>query len=68
MTVREAIGRDEKLMSRLAIAPGLEAVSVGRVNFNVNRIGLGKEIGLTKAFEALSDEAKKLIVLIIDET
>lgn len=67
-TVREAIGRDEKLMSRLAIAPGLEAVSVGRVNFNVNKIGLGKEIGLTKAFEALSDEVKKLIVLIIDET
>lgn len=67
-TVREAIGRDEKLMSRLAIAPGLEAVSVGRVKFNVNKIGLGKEIGLTKAFEALSDEAKKLIVLIIDET
>mgnify|MGYP001059881536 CR=1 FL=1 len=67
-TVREAIGRDEKLMSRLAIAPGLEAVSVGRVNFNVNKIGLGKEVGLTKAFEALSDEAKKLIVLIIDET
>ncbi|MDN3219706.1 ATP-binding protein [Pseudomonas nunensis] len=67
-TVREAIERDEKLMSRLAIAPGLEAVSVGRVNFNVNKIGLGKEVGLTKAFEALSDEAKKLIVLIIDET
>jgi len=67
-TVREAIGRDEKLMSRLAIAPGLEAVSVGRVDFNVNKIGLGNEIGLTKAFEALSDEAKKLIVLIIDET
>ncbi|WP_313005321.1 ATP-binding protein [Pseudomonas sp. B21128] len=66
--VREAIGRDEKLMNRLAIAPGLESVSVGRVNFNVNKIGLGKEIGLTKAFEALSDEVKKLIVLIIDET
>jgi hypothetical protein len=66
--VREAIGRDEKLMSRLAIAPGLEPVSVGRVNFNVKTIGLGKEIGLTKAFEALSDETKKLIVLIIDET
>ncbi|WP_447802819.1 ATP-binding protein [Pseudomonas serbica] len=67
-TVREAIGRDEKLMSRLAIAPGLEAVSVGRLKFNVNKIGIGKEIGLTKAFEALSDEVKKLIVLIIDET
>jgi hypothetical protein len=67
-TIREAIGCDEKLMSRLAIDPGLEAVSVGRMNFNVNKIGLGKEIGLTKAFEALSDEAKKLIVLIIDET
>ena len=67
-TVREAIGSDEKLISRLAIALGLEPVSAGRVNFNVNKIGLGKEIGLTKALEALSDEAKKLIVLIIDET
>ena len=67
-TVREAIGRDEKLTSRLAIAPGLEALSVGRVSFDVNKIGLGKEFGLIKAFEALSDEAKKLIVLIIDET
>lgn len=67
-TVREAIGSDEKLISRLALVPGLEPVSAGRVNFNVNKIGLGKEIGLTKALEALSDEAKKLIVLIIDET
>jgi hypothetical protein len=67
-TLREAIGRDKELMSRLAIAPKLEAVRVGRMNFNVNKIGLGKEIGLTKAFEALSDKAKKLIVLIIDET
>jgi hypothetical protein len=38
------------------------------VNFNVNTIGLGEEIDLTKAFAALSDESKKLIVLIIDET
>ncbi|CRM80087.1 hypothetical protein [Pseudomonas sp. 37 R 15] len=67
-TVREALGRNEKLMMQLVIAPRLETISVGRVNFNVNTIGLGEEIDLTKAFAALSDESKKLIVLIIDET
>jgi len=67
-TVREALGRNEKLMMQLVIAPRLETISVGRVNFYVNTIGLGEEIDLTKAFAALSDESKKLIVLIIDET
>jgi hypothetical protein len=67
-TVREALGRNEKLMMQLVIAPRLETISVGRVKFNVNTIGPGEDIDLTKAFEALSDESKKLIVLIIDET
>ena len=51
----------------MAVASGLETVGVARVNFVVNNIGLGKVIDLTKAFEALSDESKQLIVLIIDE-
>lgn len=67
-TVREAIGRSDKSMTRLAKTPGLDTVSVDRVSFDVNKIGLGKEIGLTQALKALSDESKKLIVLIIDET
>ncbi|KII37178.1 ATPase [Pseudomonas fluorescens] len=66
-TVREAIELNEKLISQLAVASGLGTVGVARVNFDVNNIGLGKVIDLTKAFEALSDESKQLIVLIIDE-
>lgn len=65
--VREAIGRTEGLVTRLAKAAGMEKVSVGGLNFSLDRIGLGKDIDLTTALVALSDESRQIIVLMIDE-
>jgi hypothetical protein len=66
-TIREAVGRNDGLITRLAKASGIEKVAVGGLNFNLDKIGLGKDIDLTTALVALSDESQKLIVLMIDE-
>ena len=65
--VREAVGRSEGFITRLAKASGMEKVNVGGLNFSLDRIGLGQDIDLTKALVALSDESKQIIILMIDE-
>ncbi|MCJ8207468.1 ATP-binding protein [Pseudomonas sp. RGM2987] len=65
--VREAVGRSEGFVTRLAKGAGMEKVTVGGLSFSLDRIGLGNDIDLTTALAALSDESKKIIVLIIDE-
>jgi hypothetical protein len=66
-TIREAVGRNDGFITRLAKASGIEKVAVGGLNFSLDKIGLGKDIDLTTALVALSDESQKLIVLMIDE-
>ncbi|MCF7543900.1 ATP-binding protein [Pseudomonas petrae] len=65
--IREAVGRNDGFITRLAKSSGIEKVVVGGLNFSVDKIGLGKNIDLTTALVALSDESQKLIVLMIDE-
>jgi hypothetical protein len=65
--VREAVGRSDGFITRLAKATGIEKVAVGGLSFSLDKIGLGKDIDLTTALVALSDESQKLIVLMIDE-
>lgn len=65
--IREAVGRSDGFISRLAKASGIEKVAVGGLSFSLDKIGLGKDIDLTTALVALSDESQKLIVLMIDE-
>ncbi|CAH0126536.1 ATP-binding protein [Pseudomonas brassicacearum] len=65
--VREAFGQSEGLVTRLAKSAGMEKVTVGGLSFSLDKIGLGKDIDLTTALAALSDESKKIIVLMIDE-
>lgn len=45
----------------------MEKVTVGGVAFSLDRVGLGKEISLSAALAALSDETRQPIVLLIDE-
>lgn len=59
--VREAVGRNEGFITRM------DKVAVGGRNFSVDKIGLGQDVDLTTALVALSDESRKIIVLIIDE-
>ncbi|WP_285353621.1 ATP-binding protein [Pseudomonas sp. ME-P-057] len=65
--IREAVGRNDGFITRLAKASGIEKVAVGGLNFSLDKIGLGKDIDLSTALVALSDESQKLIVLMIDE-
>lgn len=65
--IREAVGRSDGFITRLAKSSGIERVVVGGLNFSLDKIGLGKDIDLTTALVALSDESQKLIVLMIDE-
>ncbi|WP_224790662.1 ATP-binding protein [Pseudomonas fluorescens] len=65
--VREAVGRNDGFITRLAKSSGMEKVTVGGLNFSLDKIGLGKDIDLTTALVALSDESRKIIVLMIDE-
>lgn len=65
--IREAVGRNDGFITRLAKASGIDKVAVGGLNLSLDKIGLGKDIDLTTALVALSDESQKLIVLMIDE-
>lgn len=65
--VREAVGRNEGFITRLAKSSGMDKVTVGGLSFSLEKIGLGKDIDLTTALVALSDESQKIIVLMIDE-
>lgn len=65
--IREAVSRNDGFITRLAKASGIDKVAVGGLNFSLDKIGLGKDIDLTTALVALSDESQKLIVLMIDE-
>jgi hypothetical protein len=65
--VREAVGQSEGFVTRLAKSAGMDKVTVGGLSFSLDKIGLGRDIDLTTALAALSDESKKIIVLMIDE-
>jgi hypothetical protein len=65
--VRAELAKHEGLVARLAKSAGMEKVTVGGVAFSLDRVGLGKEISLSGAMAALSDETKQPIVLLIDE-
>ena len=65
--VRAELAKHEGVVARLAKSAGLEKVSVGGVAFSLDQVGLGKEVSLSAALAALSDETKKPIVLLIDE-
>jgi hypothetical protein len=65
--VRAELAKHEGIVARLAKSAGMEKVTVGGIAFSLDRVGLGKEISLSGALAALSDETKQPIVLLIDE-
>jgi hypothetical protein len=65
--IRAELAKHDGVLTRLAKSTGLDKVSVGGTSFNLDRLGLEKGISLSAALAALSDEADKPIVLIIDE-
>lgn len=66
--IRAALGATEGVVLRLAKRTGLSKINMGTtMHFDLDRVGLGKEVSLTDALVALSDETQQMIVLIIDE-
>ena len=65
--IRTTLASNDGVVLRLAKSAGMDKVKVGSVSFDLDRVGLGKDVSLTEALVALSDETKKIIVLVIDE-
>ena len=66
--IRAALASTDGVLRRLAKGAGLSKVNVaGAMNFDLDRVGLGEDVSLTDALVALSDETRKMIVLVIDE-
>lgn len=66
--IRASLAGKEGVVMRLARASGLSKFAVGgAMHFDLDRVGLRKDVSLTDALVALSDEMKQVIVLIIDE-
>ncbi len=65
--IRQALASLQPALARVARSLGIESASVGAVKLSLDRIGLGKDVSLTAALVALSDEVRRPIVLIIDE-
>lgn len=66
--IRAALASTHGVSPRLANGAGLsKASSVRAMDFDLERVGLGAEVSLTEALVAFSDEAARMVVLIIDE-
>lgn len=66
--IRAMLATNDGVVMRLAKASGLSKIAIGgAVNFDLDRVGLSKDISLTDALVALSDEIEQVIVLVIDE-
>jgi hypothetical protein len=66
-SIKQAILRQNGLISKAARATGLKEISLGGFKLNLDQIGLGKEVTLSVALKCLSTEIKKPIALLIDE-
>jgi hypothetical protein len=65
--IRAALSQHEGVISRLARSSGLDKVTVGGLAFTLDKVGLAKGVSLSSALAALSDEARAMTVLIVDE-
>src|SRR5438105_12022756 len=65
--VRAAVGAEDGLVLKAFRKAGLDKVAVGGLSFDVSKVGLGTGVTLSAALAALSDQLKRMIVLIIDE-
>lgn len=65
--IRATLANNDGVVLRMARSAGMDKLKVGNVSFDLDRVGLGKDVSLTEALVALSDETRKIIVLVIDE-
>lgn len=67
--IRKALATQDGVIARLAKSAGMTKIAVAgsTLQFDLEKVGLGTDVSLTDALIALSDEMKRIIVLIIDE-
>ncbi len=65
--IQTELTRHDGVLKRLAKTTGLDKISVAGTSFSLDRLGLAQGVSLSAALCALSDEAGKPIVLVIDE-
>jgi len=65
--IRAALSQHEGVITRLARSSGLDKVNIGGLAFTLDKVGLAKGVSLSSALAALSDEARAMTVLIVDE-
>ena len=65
--VRAMLAERDGVIQRLAKRAGLSGMNVAGVQFDLERVGLDRDVSLADALAALSDDSGKIIVLIIDE-
>ncbi|MCK6391799.1 MAG: ATP-binding protein, partial [Azonexus sp.] len=53
--IRASLASNDGVVLRLAKRAGMDKVNVGNVSFDLDRVGLGKDVSLTEALVALSD-------------
>ena len=67
--IRAALANREGVLARLSRVTGmdLESVSAAGATVSLERVGLGTDVSLSQALQALSDDVRRPIVLLLDE-
>lgn len=65
--IRAELAKHDGVLLRLARGAGLDKLAVGGLSFAIDQVGLGGEVTLADALAALSDETRRMIVLLVDE-
>ena len=65
--IRNHLRKQEGVMTQLARKAGLEKVTLGGLQLNLDKVGIGAGETLSRALEAFSQETKSLIVMVVDE-
>lgn len=65
--IRAEMSQHENAIRKMAKGLGISGGKLGGIDFSLDRIGLAREVTLTQALAALSDEVKRPLVLVIDE-
>lgn len=67
VAIRAEITRHDNVLQKIAKGLGISGGKVGGIDFSFDRIGIGKDLTLTQALGALSEETRRPIVIVIDE-
>ena len=65
--IRDHLRKQEGVIAQMARKAGLEKVTIGGLQLNLDKVGIGAGETLSRALEAFSQETKSLIVMVVDE-